>query len=150
MEPESPTEPLRVLVVDGRRQRLQEVGDAVLSLGHEVLARERERAGAYRERTGGNSLLGDVLVEEVRRKERLVAIDEEAAGRVKNACNGAKAAVLGGLAAIRRDSRTDQRINEGLVGHDQESGECEYCIRLLYQGTASARELHCRKSQTMY
>ncbi len=43
------------------------------------VARERERAGAYRERTGGNSLLGDVLVEEVRRGERLVAIDEEAA-----------------------------------------------------------------------
>ena len=32
-----------------------------------------------RERTGGGSLLSDVLVEEVRRKERLVAIDEEAA-----------------------------------------------------------------------
>jgi UDPglucose--hexose-1-phosphate uridylyltransferase len=44
-----------------------------------VVARERERAGAYRESTGGNSLLGDVLVEEVRRRERLVAIDEEAA-----------------------------------------------------------------------
>ena len=44
-----------------------------------TVARERERAGAYRERTGGNSLLGDVLVEEVRRRERLVAIDEEAA-----------------------------------------------------------------------
>jgi UDPglucose--hexose-1-phosphate uridylyltransferase len=44
-----------------------------------AVARERERAGAYRERTGGGSLLGDVLVEEVRRRERLVAIDEEAA-----------------------------------------------------------------------
>jgi UDPglucose--hexose-1-phosphate uridylyltransferase len=44
-----------------------------------MVARERERAGAYRESTGGNSLLGDVLVEEVRRRERLVAIDEEAA-----------------------------------------------------------------------
>jgi UDPglucose--hexose-1-phosphate uridylyltransferase len=44
-----------------------------------TVARERERFGAYRERTGGNSLLGDVLVEEVRRRERLVAIDEEAA-----------------------------------------------------------------------
>lgn len=44
-----------------------------------TVARERERAGAYRERTGGNSLLGDALVEEVRRRERLVAIDEEAA-----------------------------------------------------------------------
>jgi UDPglucose--hexose-1-phosphate uridylyltransferase len=44
-----------------------------------AVARERERVGAYAERTQGGSLLGDVLVEEVRRKERLVAIDEEAA-----------------------------------------------------------------------
>jgi UDPglucose--hexose-1-phosphate uridylyltransferase len=43
------------------------------------VARERERAGAYRERTAGGGLLADVLVEEVRRKERLVAIDDEAA-----------------------------------------------------------------------
>jgi UDPglucose--hexose-1-phosphate uridylyltransferase len=44
-----------------------------------AVARERERTGAYGERTAGGDLLGDVLVEEVRRKERLVAIDEEAA-----------------------------------------------------------------------
>jgi UDPglucose--hexose-1-phosphate uridylyltransferase len=44
-----------------------------------AVARERERAGAYAERTAGGGLLGDVLVEEVRRRERLVAIDEEAA-----------------------------------------------------------------------
>lgn len=44
-----------------------------------ALARERERAGAYAERTAGGGLLADVLVEEVRRRERLVAIDEEAA-----------------------------------------------------------------------
>jgi UDPglucose--hexose-1-phosphate uridylyltransferase len=44
-----------------------------------AVARERERAGAYGERTGGGGLLSDVLVEEVRRQERLVAIDEEAA-----------------------------------------------------------------------
>jgi len=44
-----------------------------------AVARERERAGAYGERTGGGDLLGDVLVEEVRRRERLVAIDDEAA-----------------------------------------------------------------------
>jgi UDPglucose--hexose-1-phosphate uridylyltransferase len=43
------------------------------------VARERERAGAYAERTAGRDLLGDVLVEEVRRRERLVAIDDEAA-----------------------------------------------------------------------
>ena len=44
-----------------------------------AVARERERAGAYAERTTGGGLLSDVLVEEVRRRERLVAIDEEAA-----------------------------------------------------------------------
>ena len=42
------------------------------------VARERERAGAYHERTMGGHLLSDVAVEEVRRAERLVAIDEEA------------------------------------------------------------------------
>jgi UDPglucose--hexose-1-phosphate uridylyltransferase len=44
-----------------------------------AVARERERVGAYAERTAGGGLLSDVLVEEVRRGERLVAIDEEAA-----------------------------------------------------------------------
>jgi UDPglucose--hexose-1-phosphate uridylyltransferase len=44
-----------------------------------VVARERERAGAYGERTAGSGLLSDVLVEEVRRRERLVAIDDDAA-----------------------------------------------------------------------
>ncbi|MDX6594864.1 MAG: UDPglucose--hexose-phosphate uridylyltransferase [Solirubrobacterales bacterium] len=44
-----------------------------------AVARERERAGAYAERTAGSGLLGDILVEEVRRGERLVAIDDEAA-----------------------------------------------------------------------
>jgi UDPglucose--hexose-1-phosphate uridylyltransferase len=44
-----------------------------------AVARERERVGAYAERTAGGGLLSDVLVEEMRRGERLVAIDEEAA-----------------------------------------------------------------------
>jgi UDPglucose--hexose-1-phosphate uridylyltransferase len=44
-----------------------------------AVARERERVGAYAERTAGSGLLSDVLVEEVRRGERLVAIDDEAA-----------------------------------------------------------------------
>jgi UDPglucose--hexose-1-phosphate uridylyltransferase len=43
-----------------------------------AVARERERTGAYAERTAGGSLLSDVLVEEVRRRERLVAIDDDA------------------------------------------------------------------------
>ncbi len=44
-----------------------------------AIARERERAGAYAERNAGAGLLSDVLVEEVRRNTRLVAIDDEAA-----------------------------------------------------------------------
>jgi UDPglucose--hexose-1-phosphate uridylyltransferase len=43
-----------------------------------VVARERERAGAYTTRTMGQSLLGDLLAEEVRLRERVVALDEEA------------------------------------------------------------------------
>jgi UDPglucose--hexose-1-phosphate uridylyltransferase len=43
-----------------------------------AVARERERASAYHERTMGSHLLSDVVVEEVRRKERVVAIDDEA------------------------------------------------------------------------
>ena len=44
-----------------------------------AVARERERSNAYRERTTGGDLLSDILVEEIRRKERLVAVDDEAA-----------------------------------------------------------------------
>jgi UDPglucose--hexose-1-phosphate uridylyltransferase len=70
---------------------LNEGGEAGASLEHThaqlyampfvptAVARERERANAYRERTGGGDLLGDLLVEEVRRQDRLVAIDDEAA-----------------------------------------------------------------------
>jgi UDPglucose--hexose-1-phosphate uridylyltransferase len=52
------------------------------------VARERERFGAYTNRTMGGNLLADLVREEVRRRERIVAIDEEAvamaafAGRV--------------------------------------------------------------------
>jgi UDPglucose--hexose-1-phosphate uridylyltransferase len=42
------------------------------------VARERERFNAYHERTQGSHLLEDVIVEEVRRRERLVAVDAEA------------------------------------------------------------------------
>jgi UDPglucose--hexose-1-phosphate uridylyltransferase len=43
-----------------------------------AVARERERAAAYTNRTMGRGLLADVVAEEVRRRERIVAIDEEA------------------------------------------------------------------------
>lgn len=42
------------------------------------VARERERATAYHQRTMGAHLLADAATEEVRRRERLVAIDDEA------------------------------------------------------------------------
>jgi UDPglucose--hexose-1-phosphate uridylyltransferase len=43
-----------------------------------LLARERERFSAYSTRTMGSNLLADLVQEEVKRGERIVAIDEEA------------------------------------------------------------------------
>src|ERR1700677_1037871 len=43
-----------------------------------LVARERERASAYTARTMGGNLLGDLLAEEVRLRERIVAVDAEA------------------------------------------------------------------------
>jgi UDPglucose--hexose-1-phosphate uridylyltransferase len=43
-----------------------------------AVARERERFTAYSNRMGGRNLLEDLLQEEVRRRERVVAIDDEA------------------------------------------------------------------------
>ena len=43
-----------------------------------AVARERERFTAYAERTQGRNLMEDLLQEEVRRRERVVAIDSEA------------------------------------------------------------------------
>jgi UDPglucose--hexose-1-phosphate uridylyltransferase len=43
-----------------------------------ALARERERFGAYATRTMGGNLLADLVQEEVRRRERVVAVDDEA------------------------------------------------------------------------
>ena len=42
------------------------------------VARERERSVAHHQRTMGGHLLGDVAIEEVRKRERMVAIDDEA------------------------------------------------------------------------
>jgi UDPglucose--hexose-1-phosphate uridylyltransferase len=43
-----------------------------------LIARERERFGAYATRTMGQNLLADLIQEEVRRGERIIAIDDEA------------------------------------------------------------------------
>jgi UDPglucose--hexose-1-phosphate uridylyltransferase len=42
------------------------------------VARERERFGAHATRTMGGNLLGDLIQEEVRRRDRIVAVDDEA------------------------------------------------------------------------
>jgi UDPglucose--hexose-1-phosphate uridylyltransferase len=42
------------------------------------VARERERFGAHATRTMGGNLLGDLVQEEVRRRDRVVAVDDEA------------------------------------------------------------------------
>jgi UDPglucose--hexose-1-phosphate uridylyltransferase len=49
-----------------------------LSFVPAAIARERERYGAYATRTMGGDLLGDLVQEEVRRRDRVVAIDDEA------------------------------------------------------------------------
>jgi len=43
-----------------------------------LIARERERFGAYMTRTMGGDLLADLVQEEVRRRDRLVAVDDDA------------------------------------------------------------------------
>jgi UDPglucose--hexose-1-phosphate uridylyltransferase len=43
-----------------------------------AIAREREHFGAYAVRTMGSNLLADLIQDEVRRRERIVAIDDEA------------------------------------------------------------------------
>jgi UDPglucose--hexose-1-phosphate uridylyltransferase len=43
-----------------------------------AVARERERANAYTTRMLGRNLLEDLVAEEVRRRERVIAVDEEA------------------------------------------------------------------------
>ena len=48
-----------------------------LDLGPAAIPRARARTTAYHERTMGSHLLEDVATEEVRRRERLVAVDDE-------------------------------------------------------------------------
>ena len=43
----------------------------------QLIARERERFGAYATRTMGGNLLADLVQEEVKRRERIVAIDDD-------------------------------------------------------------------------
>jgi UDPglucose--hexose-1-phosphate uridylyltransferase len=50
----------------------------VLAFVPAAVAREREHFGAYSVRTMGGNLLADLVQDEVRRRERIVAIDDEA------------------------------------------------------------------------
>jgi UDPglucose--hexose-1-phosphate uridylyltransferase len=71
------------LIVNERREggaSLQHTHAQLYALGFvpAEVARERERCGAYATRTMGRGLLEDLVAEEVRRGERIVAVDEEA------------------------------------------------------------------------
>ena len=74
-----------------------------------AIARERERFGAYATRTMGGNLLADLVQEEVRQRERIVAIDDEAV--LMAAYGGARAVPADDRAARRRGcaSRTTGR-----------------------------------------
>ena len=81
-----------------------------------AVARERERFTAYSDRTHGRNLLADLLQEEVRRRDRLVAVDAEAVAicpfasrvpfHVQVVPRSPRAAVRGRRAARRRASCT--------------------------------------------
>jgi UDPglucose--hexose-1-phosphate uridylyltransferase len=73
----------RHLIVNERREAgasLPHTHAQLYALGFvpAAIARERERATAYATRTMGGDLLGDLVQEEVRQRERIVAIDDEA------------------------------------------------------------------------
>ena len=73
------------------------------------IARERERFGAYATRTMGGNLLGDLVQEEVRRRERIVAIDDEAVLMAPYAVAAALPAAARPARARARASRTTAR-----------------------------------------
>jgi UDPglucose--hexose-1-phosphate uridylyltransferase len=71
------------LIVNERREAgasLPHTHAQLYALGFvpQVVARERERFGAYATRTMGGNLLADLVQSEVRNRERIVAIDDEA------------------------------------------------------------------------
>ena len=74
-----------------------------------AVARERERFGAYAVRTMGGNLLGDLVQEEVRRRERIVAIDDEAVLMAPYASRAAVPAAARAAPRRARASRTTGR-----------------------------------------
>ncbi len=88
-----------------------------------AVARERERFSAHAARTMGGNLLEDIVQEEVRRRERIVAIDDEAVLLCPYASRHPYALML----APRR--RRDRFEDDGATG-----------AALLHRGLASLRE----------
>ncbi len=70
--------PFRHLAVDEAAGRDPDARLYVLPFVPAAVARERERFTAYHDRTQGRNLLEDLLTEEVRNRERIVAVDSEA------------------------------------------------------------------------
>ena len=68
---------LHLSVEDAHHDQLSRAELFALDFVPAALARERERFGAYATRTMGGNLLADLVQEEVRRRERIVAIDDE-------------------------------------------------------------------------
>ena len=82
-----------------------------------AIARERERFSAYAVRTMGSNLLGDLVQEEVRRRERIVAIDDEAVLMAPYASQVPFQLMLAPRRHARRASRTTARSGAALL-HD--------------------------------
>ena len=82
-----------------------------------AVARERERFGAYAVRTMGGNLLADLVQEEVRRRERIVAIDDEAVLMAPYASRVAVPPHARARGARARASRTTARPARRLL-HD--------------------------------
>ena len=74
-----------------------------------AVARERERFTAYATRTMGGNLLGDLLQEEVRLRDRIVAIDDDAVLLAPYASRAAVPAHARPAPRARRASRTTAR-----------------------------------------
>jgi len=75
-----------------------------------VVARERERFSAHAQRTMGANLLEDLVQEEVRRRDRIVAIDDEAVLLCPYASSGPYALML---APRRRRERFEDKGPSG-------------------------------------
>jgi UDPglucose--hexose-1-phosphate uridylyltransferase len=83
MRVHAPTSAYTHLIVNERKEAgasLPHTHAQLYALGFvpAAVARERERFGAYAVRTMGGNLLADLVQEEVRRRERIVAIDDDA------------------------------------------------------------------------